>query len=275
LFPALAPAAAPENFNQAKTRLVKIHRELARQFPEAKRDFYCQCRINSEFEDSRCEENYFTKSGKQTLIQDTTLSWEHVLPANLMEQTMGVNRENTRQCRLPGDFVKPFPPWEACDTTEEQARVRAFHALEGNLYNLVPSALTPNMARRNYPLVPLPGQERLVGCPLRVAKANNIKVKEPKGKQGFLWKEAPAWQAEIPLHKMGLVSRIYLYLDAAYPELRLQDQLPHSDQWTSWNQQFPPSEFECARYRLILKETNQPNPVMAQACLPQGLAKQE
>lgn len=184
LFPFLAFAAPPANFDRAKVLLrQQVYHD--QNVNGALGEFYCGC--NWDWVGSSGGRIDFESCGYEVRAQPTRASrieWEHIVPAYWLG--------NQRQCWQEGGR-------QNCVSTDP-----AFRAMEADMHNLSPSVGEVNADRSNYRFGMLPGEDYRHGaCEFKVNFSE--RTAEPRN--------------EIK----GQVARVYFYMYDRY-DLRMSDQ---------------------------------------------------
>ncbi len=218
------------SFSRAKTLL---HKEV---FSDVKTrtTFYCGCKYG---ENLRVDfESCGYVPGKQKKRAER-VEWEHVVPASIFgrhfeEWTIGNPECITRS-------GKRYRGRRCASKTS-----RPFRLMEADMYNLVPSVGEINAVRSNYPFTEKRGDERPYGkCDFRIRNR----------------------KAEPTDSIRGVIARIYMYMDSAYPGFDIVNE-SNFKMFEKWDQLHPVSPEECRRKKLIEKIQGNKNHIVAKRC---------
>lgn len=123
-----------------------------------------------------------------------------------------------------------------------------FNEMESDLHNLVPSVGEINGDRSNYNFSSWGEAPSQYGsCPVVV--------------------DFKARKVQPPDYTRGMIARAYLYMGDAYGFKLSKQQLRLME---AWNNIYPPSEWECSRNTLIMKQAGTFNRFTSQACQALG-----
>ncbi|WP_104628945.1 endonuclease [Helicobacter bizzozeronii] len=211
--------AQPQNFTQAKQRLIKLYE----QHPDHQTTFYCQApfrvvhkgtktRLEIIKSDKYTARNAKTKKGK-TNQRAWRVDWEHIMPAQNFGRHLACWRKGGRKaCEKDPTFAK----------------------MEGNMFNLVPTIGEVNGDRNNYRYAQAPKN-------MRYTQYGNCKVYTD-------FKEKRFYPAD---YSKGWIARAYLHMSQTYGInlARAERQLMEA-----WNKMYPPSAWEIERTKIIERE---------------------
>lgn len=218
-----------KNFNVAK----KISLELNEEYPFT---VYCRCR----YEGKRVDLKSCGYEAQKDPRRAARLEWEHVVPAEAFGQSFSEWREGAPQCRHKKSGRR-FKGRKCAETNAE------FSRMEADLYNLWPIIGELNGLRSNYSMAEISGPSRTFGgCK---AKIQNRKF-EPEDQD------------------KGLVARVYLYMESAYPGHGIISN-KNRKLFEAWDKLHPPSEWECKRATVIARKQGNENPVLKSRCEPE------
>ncbi len=212
-------SAQPQNFTQAKKRLVQIYEE----HPNQQITFYCRApfTIVRNGKKTRLE---IVKSDKYTPRNATTkkgdvnqrawrVEWEHIMPAENFGRHLACWKEGGRKaCKRDPLFAK----------------------MESDMLNLVPAVGEVNGDRSNYRYAQAPKNmafDQYGGCKVRTD-----------------FKDRRFYPAD---YSKGWIARAYLHMSQAYGInlAKAERQLMEA-----WNKMYPPSAWEIERTQIIKKE---------------------
>lgn len=158
-----------------------------------------------------------------------------------------IHSDETRGSRLEWEHIQPmslFTEHFTFCTSRNQCRENPiYRAIEGNAHNLTLSVGEVNAVRSNYRLVESLGNSAshdygtFGSCDFRVDSARGL--------------------AEPPDHTLGFIARTKLYMADRYGvsfPVSVQEDL------VQWHEQYPPTEWEIQRNRLIAAFQGHPNP---------------
>jgi deoxyribonuclease-1 len=240
LLPLSSPAAGNEkiaSFREAKRLAAGIHRE----HPYT---IYCGCRYAGKKIDLASCGYRPRKDTKRA----RRLEWEHVVPAENFGRAFVEWREGSARCVRKGRRYKG----RKCAETNPE-----FNHMEGDLYNLWPEVGELNGLRNNYSMEALGGAEKNPGSSFGGCRAVVAGRKfEP-----------------MDLAK-GIVARVYLYMDQAYPGKGIVSG-KNRKLFEAWDKTFPPDAWECKRAGLIRKIQGNGNPVLEARCAEARSAKKK
>ncbi len=169
------------------------------------------------------------------------MEWEHVVPAENFGRYFSEWREGHADC-VDGKG-KPFKGRSCAGKTNQRYRY-----MEADMYNLFPSIGAVNALRMNYNFTQLNKNYPATfgSCPMKIY-----------GKQ-----------VEPPDYARGVIARAYLYMEYAYPEIRLSSS--QKKIMEIWNNTYPVQKWECTRSKRIEKLQGNENPFVKQACVAKG-----
>lgn len=231
LLPMLSLAGPPGNRNIKNfTVAKKVSLQLNDEYPFT---VYCRCRYEGKRVDLKsC--GYEVQKNAQRAAR---LEWEHVVPAEAFGQSFSEWRDGATQCRKK-QSGRRFRGRKCAETNAEFAR------MEADLYNLWPVIGELNGLRSNFSMAEISGPARTFGgCK---AKIQGRKF-EPEDQD------------------KGLVARVYLYMDSAYPGRGIVSN-KNEKLFAAWDKLYPPSEWECKRATIIAKKQGNENPILKARC---------
>lgn len=203
--------ATNDSFNKAKQMLDK------KVYIEYRQTIYC----NAEFDNER---NVKLPKGFEATSHPKRadkIEWEHAVPAENFGRAFPEWRDGSPEC--VDNKGNPFKGRKCAEKVN-----MAYRYMQSDMHNLFPAIGSINAARSNFQYSELPGVETSFG-------SCNVKI---EGKR-----------FEPPKIAKGAVARAALYMDDAYPQYRLSDQ--QKKLFTAWNEQYPPTIWECERNRRI------------------------
>ena len=212
----------PKNFRQARQLLLGLH-------PKGGTSFYCACPYEIKLK-SKGLAGLFIPSCPMLKGKSRQLSFEHVVPAQVIGQRLGV--------------------WKACQSDKGKKKTARecamsdprFRLITADPYNLFSAIMRVNASRgsRSY----------------AISRAKNTNHCQMEVRQG---------EAFVTPQLADNIARVYLYMDQAYPELRLLN-LKEKIKFSKWDKLDEASEADCDRFEKILQKTGLPNPIMEAAC---------
>ena len=166
-----------------------------------------------------------------------SIEWEHVVPAAAFGRSFAAWREGDPAC--VDARGKPFRGRHCA------AKVSTtYRRVEADLHNLFPEIGEVNALRSNLPMGAVADKSApLAGLSARIGGG----VFEP------------------PNRVKGDVARVHLYMDDAYPELRLLSP-QRRKLFVAWSLQDPVDAWECERSARIARVQGNANRFVAQAC---------
>jgi deoxyribonuclease-1 len=230
------------NFRSAKKIAVRIHQD----HPTT---LYCDCRYSGKKVDlASC--GYRVQSDAKRAVR---LEWEHVVPAEAFGNAFTEWREGAAHCRRKG---KTFKGRKCAETNPE------FSRMEADLHNLWPEIGELNGLRSNFSMAQLRAPEtKAEGQAARQARA------EPNPSP---FGRCRVWIEDRKFEPMdsakGIVARTYLYMQAAYPGRGIVSD-KNQKLFEAWNKQYPVTDWECRRERLIFAKQGNANPFVRDVCL--------
>jgi len=219
-----------QKFDDAKKVLWKIHAD----HPVT---LYCGCRYQGKTIDPK---SCGYEPHRQGDRRSKRVEWEHVVPAQAFGQAFEEWRNGSKECIRKG---RTFKGRKCAQRNPEFAR------MEADLYNLWPEVGEINNLRSNYSMTEFgeneirPGQISFGACKAIVADRKF----EPMGAA------------------KGIVARVYLYMDQAYPGKGIISN-KNEKLFELWNKMHPPTQWECQRAGRIEGIQGNPNPVLQSAC---------
>lgn len=155
------------------------------------------------------------------------IEWEHVVPVENVGRTFKAWREGDSRC-----IDKHGTKYKGRRCAEKVSE--EFRKMASDMHNIYPTIGAVNAIRSNYSFTLLPHAESDFGTCL-------MKIENNK--------------CEPPPNARGQIARAYLYMEHMYP--RYQMNAPQRKLMSAWDKQYPPTEEECKRAKLI--ETIQGN----------------
>lgn len=218
------------------TKAKRLALELQKEHPFT---LYCNCRYEGKKIDlASC--GYKSPKGAKSAKRAERLEWEHVVPAENFGRAFAEWREGGPLCRKKG---RSFKGRKCAETNSE------FNHMEGDLYNLWPEVGEVNGLRNNFSMEALGGP-----------------AKNPKGTTFGGCKAVVADRKFEPMDAAkGVVARVYLYMDQAYPGKGIVSD-KNRKLYEAWDKMFPVSDWECRRGDKIRKLQGNENPVLATRC---------
>lgn len=165
------------------------------------------------------------------------IEWEHVVPAWALGHHYAQWYKGHKSCRKQDG--KPYRGRRCVHKIQ-----RSFRYMEADLYNLVPEIGEVNYLRGKLALGEVQQTRRFI---------TSIDFK--LGEQTFQPK------ADV----QGDVARIYLYMDDAYPQLKLLT-ADSKKMFKQWSEKDPVDAWECERHRRIQAIQKNSNPITFEAC---------
>lgn len=183
--------------------------------------FYCGCSFKNKFVNLKsCLYKPISPKSKRA----HRIEWEHVVPASIFGKNLPAWKKGHIKCK-----TRTGQPFKGRKCARHISN--AFRYMEADLYNLVPSIGEVNALRSNYPIGFIDSKFNDLGpCSTKI---NNKKILPRKEVRGF-------------------VSRIYRYMDKAYPGHNI---INHNNKnlILSWSKKYLPSKHEITRNRYIKK----------------------
>lgn len=214
------------SFHEAKKLAPKIHIE----HPFT---IYCPCRYSEKTVDLKsC--GYQVQNNPRRAAR---LEWEHVVPAEAFGQSFLEWREGAPNC-IKRKTGKKFKGRKCAEKNSD------FALMESDLYNLWPVIGELNGLRSNYSMAQISGKARTFG-------ACQAKILDRKFEPMDLDK--------------GIVARVYMYMDTSYPNRGIISG-KNRKLFEAWDRQFPVTERECKRAKLIEAHQHNKNAVLMKRC---------
>lgn len=222
---------AHDSFSQSKKQLRKIYRDH-------QRTIYCDCKYNYKDKKNMIDKrscgyvprNKYTKKGKLN-VRANRIEWEHAIPAENFGRQFGCWRDGDARC--VNSKGKHYKGRKCCTKVNKQYRI-----MQADMHNLFPSIGELNADRKNYRYdFELPRSGQYGQCEFNV-----------------LFKQR---RARIREDIRGKVARDYLYFNKHY-KMKLSKQ--ELKKYRSWNEQYPPDEWEIERNKRIAKIQGNANP---------------
>lgn len=232
-------ANTPELGNQANysfnTAKKTLERKVYNQVP--KLTIYCQASFNTK--KKIIDANGFQSSKHKK--RQTKLEWEHVVPAENFGRSFREWREGDPDCI--NSKGKAFKGRRCAEKINLQYRY-----MQADMYNLYPAIGAVNALRSNYNFA------SYVNAPSNQFGACPIKIRNKT--------------VQPPNYARGQIARAYLYMEAAYPSYKIGRQ---KRELQVWDKQYPVTQSECKRTRLIEAKQYNENHIVKNACLERGL----
>lgn len=225
-----------DTFSNASTDSFNIAKKIMQQYiyttPELRRTLYCDATFDEE-KKVTLPLGFHTEKFKNRLPH-----WEaaHVVPAENFGRSFVEWREGHEQC--VDSKGKAFKGRKCAEKVN-----RTYRLMQSDLYNLYPVINSVNAARQNYNFTILPDASSDFGqCDMRI---DDRKVQPPE-------------------YARGPIARTYLYFDLVYHRYSMskaQKQLMQA-----WDRQYPVTEAECQRAKLIEQHQRSINLVLNARC---------
>ena len=215
-----------ESFNQAKKHLADI-------FAQNPVTVYSGCRYAGKTVDYETCGYVPVKLGARS----NRIEWEHVVPAEAFGRAFAAWRDGHPDCI--DRHGKPFRGRHCAAKVD-----RKYRRIEADMYNLFPEVGELNARRSNYSMGPVARSEQTVDT--------------GRGRIGD-------GRFEPPDDAKGVVARAYLYMDAAYPHLRLLSRQKRQV-FEAWSAQVPVDAWECGRAAHIARLQGNTNKFVSIAC---------
>lgn len=200
---------------------------LKRIYKNGGEEFYCGCSFTKEKRKFLLDTSSCGLESRNDPIRFDRIEWEHVVPAHAFGNSRTCWRE--KLCTKNG---RSFKGRKCCVEIDP-----VFRAMEGDMHNLQPSAGELNKDRNVYSFGIVEGEPREYGaCDFELDRSTN--TVEPR--------------EEI----RGVIARTYFYMEDRY-KVRISDQ--KRKLFTAWDKQFPASDWEKKRNRLIAKHQGNKN----------------
>lgn len=190
--------------------------------------FYCGCLFQAKSIDHKSCSVFSRKFKKRR----GRVEWEHIVPAHAFGQSFKSWRDHKKICG-----IKSMSPRKCA-----RKRDQVFSEMEGNPYNLVPSVGSINALRSNYSFAQFSGGEELCS--------------------GFFLKERKVMP---PMEIRGDISRIYFYMDKAYPGRGIISR-KNKKLFEAWDKLDPVDKQECDRYSSIKLNSSLENAILLERC---------
>ncbi|MEK2647486.1 endonuclease [Bdellovibrio sp. BCCA] len=188
---------------------------------------YCGCEYSGNKIDLKSCGYKTQKNAKRA----SRLEWEHIVPISAIGQSFSEWRNGNKA--LCGS-----KKGRTCAKNNDR-----FAQIEGDMHNLWPEIGELNGLRSNFPIAALSGSNYDFGS----CKA---KIKDKK--------------FEPQLNK-GLVARVYLYMDDAYPGHGIIS-TKNRKLVEAWDKTYPPSDWECERETIVSKIQGKSNKFVFSRC---------
>ena len=170
-------------------------------------------------------------------VRSKRIEWEHVVPAEAFGRAFPAWRDGHPDC--VDRHGKLFRGRHCAAKVD-----REYRRVEADMYNLFPEVGELNARRSNYAAGPVARSEQAVDT--------------GRGRIGDR-------RFEPPDGAKGVVARAYLYMDAAYPDLRLLSRQKRQV-FEAWSAQNPVDAWECERAGRIARVQGNSNEFVRRAC---------
>ncbi|OEF25151.1 endonuclease [Vibrio rumoiensis] len=163
------------------------------------------------------------------------IEFEHVVPAENFGRSFKEWRDGDNACVKNGKAFKG----RKCATKVS----KEFRLMQADGYNLFAAVGSVNAYRSNYNFQMLSGTKSDFGsCDFHVDSR----------------------KAQPPESARGLIARTYLYFDTTYSSFRLSKQ--QSQLFTAWDKQYPVSQFECDKAKIVEGYQHNKNVILDERC---------
>ncbi|WP_178306441.1 endonuclease [Vibrio algicola] len=222
------PNISIDSFSKAKRLLMS---EVYNQDP-ARHTVYCNIPFNAKKQTqlpTGFDHSLYTKRSQR-------IEFEHIVPAENFGSSFKQWREGDEKCvSSKGKAYKG----RKCATKASEA----FRLMQADGYNLYAAVGSVNAYRSNYNFQMLSGTQSDFGsCDFHV---DNRK-------------------AQPPVFARGLIARTYLYFDETYSSFNISRQ--QRQLFTAWDKQYPVTQFECGKAKIVEKYQHNSNPILADRC---------
>jgi len=161
------------------------------------------------------------------------IEWEHVVPAENFGRTFSAWHGHPLCVTKKGKKFK----WRNCASKVN----KEYRYMQADLYNFYPAIGAVNALRSNYRYAMVTG-ETLGGCEMIIDDR----------------------KANPPDRSKGIVARVSLYFSETYKRYKLSDS--QRKLFEVWDRQFPVTEIECKRNKIIESIQGNVNSVMKRRC---------
>lgn len=223
-----SPNTQIDSFSKAKRLLMeKVYNQ-----PSMRNTVYCDAQFDAKKNitlPAGFDDRLYTKRSKR-------VEFEHIVPAENFGRAFVEWREGDAQC--VSSKGKPYKGRKCADKVSHEYRL-----MQADGYNLFAAIGSVNAYRSNYNFQMLSGTQSDFG-------SCDFHVDERK--------------AQPPEKARGLIARTYLYFDVTYPKFRLSKQ--QKQLFTAWDKQYPVSDFECQKAKIVQSYQHNDNPILAARC---------
>lgn len=222
-----------QSFSKAKKNLErKVYNEIPR------KTIYCLADFDSKKWVTDANGFASTKHKKR----QKKIEWEHIVPAENFGRNFAAWREGNAQC-IKKNTGKPYKGRKCAQKVDKQYRL-----MQADMYNLYPAIGAVNALRSNYNFY-----SKIDSTPSQFGHCP-IKIKNKS--------------VQPPSYTRGQIARAYLYMEQSYPQYKIGRQ---KRELQAWDKQYPVTEQECQRTRLIEGIQGNENTIIKPACQRIGL----
>lgn len=221
------PNTSIDSFSKAKRLLMsEVYNKNS-----ARKSVYC----GIDFNDKKATKLPIGFDNRLYTKRSQRIEFEHIVPAENFGRSFAAWREGDAQCTKKGKAYKG----RKCATKVS----KEFRLMQADGYNLFAAVGSVNAYRSNYNFQMLSGTKSDFGsCDFHV---DNRKAQPPELAR-------------------GLIARTYLYFDQTYPSYSLSKQ--QRQLFTSWDKQYPVSQFECEKAKIVEGYQQNKNTILEQRC---------
>lgn len=222
------PNTQIDSFSKAKRLLM----EQVYNTPAMRKTVYCDAQFDGQKKvtlPTGFDDSLYTSRSKR-------VEFEHIVPAENFGRAFVEWREGDAKC--VSSKGKPYKGRKCADRVNHEYRL-----MQADGYNLFAAIGSVNAYRSNYNFQMMSGTQSDFG-------SCDFHVEDRK--------------AQPPEQARGLIARTYLYFEATYPKFRLSKQ--QKQLFTAWDKQYPVSEFECQKAKIVESYQHNVNPILAQRC---------
>lgn len=209
------------SFSTAKRELMEIHKSNPK-------TFYCGCTFTPSKTIDLKSCGY---SPKHSASRARRVEFEHVVPASAFGATFPQWKAGHAACRTSKG--KSYKGRRCTEKTSLPYRL-----MQADMHNLQPAIGEVNGDRSNYPMAQLSGEKREYG-------SCDVEIREQR--------------IEPAARIRGNIARTYLYMDWAYPSVRLLDDSQRR-MFNAWSKSDPPDRWERTRAARVQKSQGNANP---------------
>ncbi len=225
-----------QSFSKSKRKLLEMHLSNKRLAT-----FYCGSEFDAQKQISHANSGY--KAATSDANREKRVEWEHVVPAYKFGITFPywTQRGESKHPDCTDDKGKLMGNRDCTEKNSLQYRY-----MQADLHNLRPAIGSVNGLRSNYDYAMIAGEERQFGrCDMEIDSKNKV--------------------AEPPEQVRGDIGRTYLYMVAAYPNVKFlnADEIKMMQTWANAD---PVTAWECQRERLIADIQGNRNEAVKKAC---------